>query len=175
VKRTRGTVLILVDRDGNQDYVTESQNNNGLYRYRDWNAANPETGDITVFDEFSSTPDFDTMALSTELVGDKLPGTNTRVQRGQLHKFDWFDGKCFDRTTVCDLFLLSWTVTPSTPVTDESPLKNAAKANRNLASYLNIPLYRRGNPKKQHINLLYTDAVEYSRSTDVAMVRNGLL
>lgn len=174
VKETQGTVLIVVDLDGDVDYVTEAQNNDGLYRYRDWNAAQPETGDITVFDMFSSTPDFDTMALSTS-VASTLPGTTQIVKRGQLHKFDWFDGKCLDRTTVCDLFLLSWTVTPNTPGTDGTPFVNAAKANRNLASYLNIPLYKGASRKRMHINLLYTDAVEYSRSTDVAMVRNGLV
>ncbi|HEY0159561.1 MAG TPA: hypothetical protein VGF28_19900 [Thermoanaerobaculia bacterium] len=185
LQETQGTVLVLVDIDTDNDdtdYVTEAHRELGIYKYRDWDARRPEDGDITVFDQFSSTPDFDTMALSESGVEPPLPGSTLKIKRGQLHKYDWFDGFCRSNaagtgrsTTPCELFLLSWTVTPSLPFFEGTAFGISTSANRNLVSYLDIPLYQGRSAKGFHMNLLYTDAVELSRSVDVAMVRNDLL
>lgn len=187
---TKGRVLVFADRvsvfpetnDGD-DFVTPFYRSQGILRYRDWYDDHPEQGDITVFDLFSGTLKFDDMASGTDKAPDHagLPGhPGQKVPVGQLPKYDWFDGKCQGRgntasTVQCDLFLLSWTLTPPTPAVDGTPFVNARNAAANLVPYLNIPLYTGANPQGLQMNLLYTDAVEYSRSVDAAMVRNGLV
>jgi len=164
-----GTVLVVVDKDGANDYITDDNRKQGFYRYRDWFATDPEKGDLTVFDVFSDTNTFDTMAIN--------PSSSTYgLPRGQLNKFDKFKGKCLNNDKVqCDLFLLSWTLTPSDPSRLEANAFNGAKeANRNLTSYLAIPRYQSANPDNLRMNILYTDAVELSRSVDVALIRNGI-
>lgn len=179
----KGTVLLLVDIDdnnGNIDYLGRSRPA-GLFRYRDWFNAQPEAGDITVFDLFSDTSKFDKMASSEDedTKHPKLPGSKDFVKRGQIPKFRWFDGFCQGTgdsrsTTPCDLFLLSWQVTPNIPLLGGSPLSNSGTANKNLVGYLARPENAGPNSNGKDINLIYTDGVESSRSTDVAMVRNKL-
>ena len=48
------------------------------------------------------------------------------------------------------------------------------EANGTLVDYLAGTDYKDRNGNQQAMNVLYTDAVEQSRSVDVAMVRNGL-
>jgi hypothetical protein len=188
--KVKGTVLIVADRDGENDdsvvdYVTAANRTKGIFRYRDWYASDPEKGDLTVFDLFTDTSeDFDKMATS-ELPDEHhpdLPGTpDKKVPLGQLPKFIWFDGKCQGRgsarsTVICDLFLLSWTLTPLTPeVGVGTAFAVSERANRNLVDYLARPANQGKNSQNFSMNLLYTDAVEFSRSVDVALVRNGLL
>jgi len=153
----------------------------GIFRYRDWYDSNPASGDLTVFDIFSSTPDFKTMALSESPDEEHplLAGSSKPLPRGQLPKFDWFDGFCRGTDTVrsdvpCDLFLLSWTVTPRLPRSEGTAFVLSYEPNRNLVDYLSRPEYQGTNKKGFSINLLYTDAVEFSRSVDLAVARNGL-
>ena len=61
--------------------------------------------------------------------------------------------------------MLSWTLTPPTDVWDVSRLANKQLVDA-LASV-------GPNTSGRIVNLLYTDYVEYSRSTDVALARNG--
>jgi hypothetical protein len=179
-----GTVLLLVDVDtnaSNADYVTDEHRRAGAYRYRDWYAADPGRGDFTVFDVFSDTPDFSKMVdeLDPDPNHSELPGSSTRVPQGQLPKFDWFDGKCQgtnQRSEVqCDLFLLSWTITPNFPASEGTAFAVSGTPNGRLVDYLFRPQYQGLNPKGLTMNLLYTDAVELSRSVDLAMVRNDLV
>jgi hypothetical protein len=185
LKTDEGSVLIVADidgSDGSHDYVT-THRTNGIFRYRDWYAPDPQNGDLTVFDLFTDTTDFQEMATFTQ--DDKehanLPQSDKKVPRGQLPKFNWFDGKCqgsgnMRSNVVCDLFLLSWTLTPLTPeIGVGTAFVLSARANRNLVDYLARPDYRGKNPNDLSMNLLYTDAVEFSRSVDVALVRNGLV
>jgi hypothetical protein len=103
-----------------------------------------------VYDEFSDTTDYDVMK------GD------------QLGKFAAFNGKCKKKPEVlCDLFLLSWTLTPTTHV-----WKTCKEANQNLGAEmakLAVP-----NSLGFIPHILYVDYVESARVTDVALLRNGL-
>ena len=160
----QGCVLVVIDKE------YDPPANSGLYRYRDWNASHPADGDLTVFDVFSNTPDFDEMVAST------APDPNVvSLPKGQLPKLNGpgpngylgFDGCCQTQPNIsCDLFLLSWTLTPWTNVGFFS-----RAANQNLAGYV---CDTKTNRFGKRINLLYTDYVEYSRSTDVAWLMNGL-
>jgi hypothetical protein len=67
----------------------------------------------------------------------------------------------------CDLFLLSWTLTPE----PNSVWSGAAQADACLADDVTS---KGPNAKGRQINVLYTDYVEYSRSADVAYLLNGL-
>jgi hypothetical protein len=180
----KGTVLIVADRVGTDDFVTDAHRTNGIFRYRDWYATDPGRGDLTVFDLFTDTPD-NFLEMATSTLDDKhhadLPGSTKKVPRGQLPKFSWFDGKCqgtgSTRSNVtCDLFLLSWTLTPLTPeVGVGTAFQVSERANRNLVDYLAMTSYQGNNTHGKAMNVLYTDAVEFSRSVDVAMVRNSLV
>ena len=122
----------------------------GIWVYRDWNSDDPDKGDLRVFDWYSDTKSYDEMK-------DK-----------QLDRYNDYDGKCKEDPNVsCDLFLLSWTLTPATDVWGESK-----EPNRKLGavmSTLAVP-----NQHGQIPNLLYVDYVEYARVTDVAMLQNGV-
>jgi hypothetical protein len=153
----RGTALVVCD--GSYELPA---NIRGFYVYRDWEADEPKEAQLTVFDIYSETTDFDVMAYSKE------PDKNRPVvPRGQLPKFNQFNGKCQkDSAVPCDLFLLSWTLTPPTAVWPFSRI-----ANKKLVENMDAV---GKNPAGQIVNLLYVDYVEYARGTDVAMVRNGL-
>jgi hypothetical protein len=204
LKQKRGTVLVLIDRvssfEGTNDsaahpklttepnveidFFNDSDRADGFFRYRDWYDPKPEQGDITVFDVYSDTLTFDVMALDTNSspAADShhpdIPGSTTRLPRAQLNKFAWFDGLCQGQgstrsTTPCDLFLLSWTLTP-TDAHVRTAFQRADEATEHLVPYLDIPKYDMANDQGKIMNLLFTDAVEFSRSTDVAMLRNRL-
>jgi hypothetical protein len=151
----RGTALVVCDEP-----YTIPTSINGLYVYRDWQSENPREAQLTVFDIYSATMFFDVMAYSTDTDEFDLP-------RGQIPKFEVFNGRCKDNSMVpCDLFLLSWTLTPPTAVWPESRI-----ANKNLVD--NMAAIG-ANADRRVINILYVDYVEYARGTDVAMVRNGI-
>lgn len=120
----------------------------GFWVYRDWQSGTPAAGDLTVFDQYSKTVSFE------------------RMKNDQLKKFANFDGRMqHDRSIPCDLFLLSWTLTPDTAVWFA-----ATAANRRLGEYMR----RTSIPNQHHrmINLLYVDYVEFARVTDVAILQN---
>jgi hypothetical protein len=88
------------------------------------------------------------------------------MKADQFDKFNRYDGKCrFRHDIPCDLFLLSWTLTPPTYVRGF-----ATQANRNLATALKelkIP-----NRFGHLVNLLYADYVDASNVTNVAIQLN---
>jgi len=148
----------------------------GIYSYRDWWSGDPQNGDLTVFDCFSDTTDLNDMMTSVaqnkkEPSASQVPG----LPRGQIPKFkgpgatsqyDGFDGWCYNDTNVqCDLFMLSWTLTPWTGVWRVARTANAA-----LASNMPDSL----NQYSQSINLINLDYVEYARATDIVFLANSL-
>jgi hypothetical protein len=198
IGRNTGAVLVVVDigsvsRNSQTvptDFLEDTPNPRGIHSYRDWYAADPQDGELTVFDVFSNTADFD--AAKTGMVNgtDDDPDTVNAVQRngtplqqGQFRKFAVFDGTCRflnpdipsnpndpndekKREVPCDLFLLSWTLTPLTGVIEKS-----RDANRNLVDFLAT---KGQNPNQRIINVIFTDVSQDSRSVDVAFWRNGL-
>jgi hypothetical protein len=83
------------------------------------------------------------------------------MKQDQFAKFKNYNGKCEKRPDVpCDLFLLSWTLTPPTDVPQFAKIANAHLAD-DLAK-LEIP-----NRFGFRVNLLYADCVDQSL-TDVA-------
>ncbi len=177
LRNDHGTVIVVCDGD------YEIPSGSGIWRYRDWQACKPGKGDLTVFDIYSNTTDFGTMAGSTASIEGKVNCNGmehvSSLPRGQLPKFEAFNGKCLVELEVpCDLFLLSWTLTPTTGVWRASRPANAALvdslADIGQTNDKGQPINWM-NDQNQIINLLYTDYVEYSRSSDVAFVRNGLL
>ena len=124
---------VIVVCDGN--YPLRSPHA-GIWVYRDWDSADAASGDLRVFDQYSNTTSY------------------ARMKLDQLAKLDRFDGFCRDRNDLpCDLFLLSWTLTPPTDV-----LAFAAQPNQDLSSALHqakIP-----NIHQQIPNLLYEDCID---------------
>lgn len=184
-----GAVLVVADNKDDDDRVQSYLEfdptipaNKGVRRYRDWYASDPQNGDLTVFDIFSNTTDFDDMATGTSNDPDSTNarerptggGSGERLPVGQFPKFALFDGNCRlpdpeGKNVPCDLFLLSWTLTPS----GASPVSLSRTANKQLVQY---SADRPGaNPDGRIINLLYTDVSQDSRSADVALIRNGLV
>lgn len=180
-RRDRGTVLVVADKDGDTDYLAgaNASVSRGIHRYRDWYASDPENGDLTVFDIFSDTREFPDMSLGTANDPDSTNArqrNGTRLPQGQFPKFALFDGNCRDLAprnieVQCDMFLLSWTLTPDA----ESPvgIGLTREPNSKLARFsADRP---KANDADRVINLLYTDEVETSRSVDVALIRNKLV
>jgi hypothetical protein len=122
----------------------------GIWVYRNWDESSPEMGHLCVYDKYTDTTDYNEM------------------KDGQLTKFAAYDGKCSQKPEIpCDLFLLSWTLTPVTHV-----WKSCKVANLNLGAEiakLEVP-----NSLGFIPNILYVDYVESARVTDVAMFQNGL-
>jgi hypothetical protein len=141
-----GAVLVVCDGNYPRDFPRE-----GIWVYRDWDSPHPEQGDLRVYDQYSNTMSY--AAMKTD----------------QLSKFKRFDGKCKVRPDVpCDLFLLSWTLTPPTGVE-----AFAAEPNRNLRTALEqvqIP-----NRFGLVPNLLYTDYVKSADVTAIAIQQNEAL
>ncbi|HKO02149.1 MAG TPA: hypothetical protein VJ032_10670, partial [Thermoanaerobaculia bacterium] len=136
-------ILVVVDLH----YAIETKTP-GFWVYRDWQSGTPAQGDLNVFDQYSRTVSFETM------------------QKDQLKKFANYDGRMKNDPNIpCDLFLLSWTLTPDTAVWFA-----AVAANRRLGQYVR----RATIPNAQHciMNLLYVDYVEFARVTDVAISDN---
>jgi hypothetical protein len=141
----RGVALVVCSGDYPTTNISE-----GIWVYRDWDTKDPDAGHLTVFDQYSDTTNYNTMKSE------------------QLNYFHNYDGKCTQKSNVlCDLFLLSWTLTPITGVWD-----TCKEANRNLGPVLAdlttpnqlgfIPI------------ILYVDYVENARATDIAILQNGL-
>ena len=140
-----GKVLVVCDDVEPLDYPS-----GGVYVYRDWSSSDPQNGDLVVFDQYADVTDYDTMKAD------------------QFAKFAAFNGLAENNTSVpCDLFLLSWTLTPLVDVWSvvgppDQGLGIDINSLTNPNNYGNI------------VNIVYTDYVEYSRSTDVTEYLNGI-
>jgi hypothetical protein len=126
--RDHGRVLILCD--GGLP-LTDKQP--GIWCYRDWENHDPQNGDLCVDDQYSNTMSYETMKAD------------------QLAKFAAFDGRCKQKPEVtCDLFLLSWTLTPPTGV-----ISFSQKANTQLSDAMEH--LGTLNSHGRRINLVYVD------------------
>lgn len=138
-------MMVLVDGQ-----LPVSNPKEGFWVYRDWDSGDPQNGDLCVYDKYSDTTDFD------------------KMKSDQFEKFKEFDGKCKkDPSIPCDMFLLSWTLTPITGVWFESK-----KANRALGqAMVELPSI---NQHGKVANMLYVDYVEYARVTDISIIQNDV-
>jgi hypothetical protein len=82
-------IIVLVDGPYARDHPAK-----GVWTYSDADGPTVLPADLRVYDVYSCSPDFSYMKAD------------------QFAKFAHYDGKCQDRVTECDLFLLSWTLTP---------------------------------------------------------------
>lgn len=182
-----GTVLMVCD--GNADAATPLMVDRTAYpsvfNYRDWNAADPQNGDLNVFDFYSDAvtvpPMISSLKQDKKFTGCAMPqGQKPKFEGGTVSNWtgagsaDWsgFDGVCENtdpqgNQVPCDLFLLSWTLT-----TDPLVFAGAHAANSLLAGDVTST---GPNAKGQYINILYTDYVQWSRAADVACLLNGLV
>lgn len=138
VKSLLGKVLVVVDNG-----LAVANPAPDIFLYRDWQSDTAAQGDFTVFDQYSNTTDFDFMKTD------------------QLNKFEKFDGVCQDKRTPCDLFLLSWTLTPVTSVWSYAQVANA-KLGESVGSIGR-------NPYGKIPNILYVDYYEYASVTEIAI------
>lgn len=144
-----GKILVVVD-----DSWAVSYPESGFWVYRDWQSSTASQGDLTVFDIYSNTTSYENM------------------KNDQLRKLNAFNGKCCSQQkngswecqtfsdVPCDLFLLSWTLTPVTGVWNY-----AKEANRNLGQ---VMTYVNPNSYGYFANLLYLDYFEYARPTFIS-------
>jgi hypothetical protein len=90
------------------------------------------------------------------------------MKSDQFAKFDAYTGSSENNSSVpCDLFLLSWTLTPVVDVWSV-----VGPPDQGLGIDINslaIP-----NNYGKIVNIVYTDYIEYSRSTDVTEYLNGI-
>lgn len=142
----QGRVLILCD---------EARANNlpepGIFLYRDHNSGSANRGHFTVYDEYSNTGDYSTM------------------KNNQIDKFNNFTGFCSEYPSVqCDLFLLSWTMTPIIPdIWSFSILPN-----RELVGVINT--LRIQNEHGRRINIIFNDYCDRGNVTAICRKLNGL-
>jgi hypothetical protein len=140
--RSTGRILVLCDGQFPIDKPAP-----GIWVYRDWDSKHPEQGDLRVYDSYSNSMSYEAM------------------KKDQFDKFNNYNGKCANRPDVpCDLFLLSWTLTPPTDVPQFAKMANPHLAG-DLAG-LSIP-----NRFGMRVNLLYADCVD-AKLTDIAMSQN---
>ncbi|BDD07739.1 hypothetical protein FUAX_01710 [Fulvitalea axinellae] len=139
-----GKVLILCDGNFSID-APET----GIYTYRDWQSGDPQAGDLVVFDRYSNTTDYNAM------------------KNDQLAKFRDYNGRSQNGKADCDMFLLSWTLTPVTYVWGYS-----RPANANLAVEMDKI---QPNANGFIPNILYTDFVQLSKATDASILLNKRL
>lgn len=134
LKSGQGKILVVVDKNWAIKYPKA-----GYWVYRDWDSNDPQNGHLTVFDVYSNVTDLD------------------KMKNDQLDKLKKFNGKCEQNPNVpCDLFLLSWTLTPVTAV-----WSYAQEANRVLGR--EMMGYTQPNQYGYFINLLYLDYFQYAR------------
>jgi hypothetical protein len=140
-----GKVLVVCDGSEPQTYPSS-----GVWVYRDWSSGDPQNGDLTVFDQYANVTDYATM------------------KNDQFTKFNSFNGTCQNNASVpCDLFLLSWTLTPAVDVWAYVNAPDADLGN-------DINTLTNPNASGKIVNIVYTDYNEYSRSVDVCEYLNGI-
>ncbi len=140
--QSHGTVLVVCDGG-----FPVAQPTPGIWIYRDWDSGDPAVGDLRVYDQYSNSISYPAMKAD------------------QFAKFAGYDGRCKRADVPCDLFLLSWTLTPPTDVPGY-----AKEPNQRMASDLaNMQIPNRFGCV---VNLLYADCVETADVTDVAIRLN---
>lgn len=131
---------IFIYRDGSLACPAEARTNN------------PTEGNLVVWDCYTDTT------------------TSSTMESDQLNKLSNYTGFCDGGypTVPCDMFLLSWTLTP----TVKSVWYDSENPARDLgASMNNIGL----NTHNKIPNLLYVNFFEFTRATDIAIMMNQKL
>jgi hypothetical protein len=169
---TVGKRPVLAVLETSADNISAGSATTGqLWQYLDWSAENPTNpGALTVFDVYSQTqsdPDpYNAMVHST------TPDVDQPIlPTGQFPKFKYFnqhDGMCKDGKTMCDLFLLSFTLTQS-----GQPTYAGCLCGR-LGEQLATDGYKYPWPSRP-MGVLYTNFSQYSRGVDIALALNGCL
>lgn len=141
-------VLVVVDNDWAIDHPHA-----GFWVYRDAKAGNPVPGDLRVYDKYSDTNDYD------------------KMKSQQIDHFFEYSGTCDDEAkTPCDLFLLSWTLTPDMGK-GETVEGVAHTPDQHLADEVaKLPVT---NPSGKTINIAYVDYAQYARPSDVAIAQRN--
>jgi hypothetical protein len=127
----------------------------GFWVYRDWHQDEP--GDLCVHDWYADKEAFDVM------------------RDDQVGKFHQFKGVMKTKPKEpCDLFLLSWTLTPQN-LASPTPWQLSRRSNPSLGQDVRLgdPPFRIPNAHGKIINMVYVDYVETSRATDVALFLNN--
>lgn len=147
-----GRVLVVCS-----DNYALNNPSDGIFIYRDGSLAcpaearsnNPTQGNLVVWDCYTNTT------------------TSSTMESDQLTKLSNYTGFCDGSypTVPCDMFLLSWTLTPSIKSVwydSENPARDlGAKMNDiGLNNYNKIP------------NLLYVNFFEFTRATDISIMMN---
>ena len=149
-----GKVLVVCD-----EYTLNNQTQ-GIFTYRDGSLEcqeeerndNPTEGNLVVWDCYSNST------------------TTSDMETQQLGYLSNYKGKCdgpYPNTT-CDMFLLSWTLTPWT----RSVWQDSENPDRDLGKYMNTV---EKNQYGQIPNLLYVNYFEFARVTDISIMLNQRL
>jgi hypothetical protein len=138
-------IIVLVDGRYARDHPAK-----GIWTYSDVDDPQVRLADLRVYDIYSDTPDFNDM------------------QADQFAKFARYDGKCRDGATDCDLFLLSWTLTPRIKIW---------AATQPAIEHLRPSLLARPptNSAGKVMNLIYADFAGLQDVTGVALEENERL
>lgn len=153
----KGRVLVVCDDDFAKDYPVS-----GIYVYRDGSndcstdsraKRVPCEGNLVVWDCYSDTTSYDTL------------------KRDQITvKYNSYNGYCTGPTGAsncenppCDMFLLSWTLTPSI----DSVFGDSLKPDARLSQVMNT-LQHNSNGKV--VNLLYVNFTQHSRATTISIL-----
>jgi hypothetical protein len=143
-----GTVLVVCDEAYPLNHPVS-----GFYVYRDWNKSDASRADLTVFDSYADKSD------------------PNLVIADQRQKFSNYSGLCTDGVTPCDLFLLSWTVTPALSGDYWLVEPGAAVINPRLQE---AKTFTNGHAPPLKINVIYLDYVGSSSVTRLCLDLNGL-
>lgn len=138
-------IIVLVDGHYAREHPAK-----GIWTYADADGPKVQPADLRVYDVYSCTPDFDYMKAD------------------QFAKFARYDGRCRDGATDCDLFLLSWTLTPRVKIW--AATQPAIKHLRN--SLLALPPT---NSAGKVMNLIYADFAGVQDVTGAALEENQRL
>ena len=143
----KGKLLVVCN------FSPQNANPPGIYKYADGSLAcpqesrkaNPTSGDLRVFDCYSNEDDCATMA------------------QDQLQKFQAYNGYCTGSYSgvVCDLYLLSWTLTPTWPWSIWGVAQEANFALGGAISGFGP------NSNGQMVNIIYLDYYEISDVTAI--------
>lgn len=143
IPKDHGIVLPVMDLPANIDGTGSSY----IYFYRDWETTIDKHMEFTVYDQFA-----DAKTLST-------------MESDQLTKFYNFNGKMKNfPSQPCDLFLLSWTITPAVAIR-----ASAAEADATL-----IPVMTRARANTHGFvpNILFVDFYSWADPADLAIAEN---
>jgi hypothetical protein len=137
-------VLVVVDGHWAKEYPKP-----GLWIYRNATSSSVAEGDLRVYDEYSNKDSYEAM------------------KSDQLDKFARYDGRCEgDRNVSNDLYVLSWTVTPTFP---DTVWDKCRAPNEHLGD--EVGKMPPTNSYGQIINVVYADYTQYARPSDVAIAQ----